>query len=139
MKRESGQMEDVVDQIRTNARRAIELFAPISEIDFGFNRDSVAWVEGYIERMRPRANFNDGSWNGLIDSIGSFLGECILARTGGSWQFSDDQRWSISFASGGCAFPMTKVAKQFENGLDGGDSIVGFYDVCVEFVSKSRA
>ena len=130
-------MDDLVDQIKQKARLAVELFSPLSEFDFGFNEASLEWVEGYVERMRKRTDFNDGSWNGLIDTIGSFLGECILARTGGAWEMSDDQRCCIRFPSGVCAFPMTKVAKQFADGLEGGESITGFYRVCVEFVSKS--
>src|SRR5579863_2370158 len=129
-------MDNLADQTKQKARLAVELFSPLSEIDFGLNEESVEWVEGYVERMRRRADFNDGSWDGLIDTIGSFLGECILARTGGAWEFSDDGRCCIRFPSGECAFPMTKVAKQFANGLEGGDSIAGFYGVCVEFVSK---
>jgi hypothetical protein len=31
---------------------------------------------------------------------------------------------------------MTKVAKQFADGLDGGESILGFYNVCVEFAAN---
>ncbi len=113
------------------------MFSPLSEIEFGFNQDSLEWVEGYVERLRKRADFNDGSWNGLIDTIGSFLGECILARTEGAWEMSDDQRCCIRFPSGVRAFPMTKVAKQFADGLESGESITGFYRVCVESVAKS--
>jgi hypothetical protein len=90
-------MDELVEQIKQKAQLAVELFAPISEIDFGLNKQSVEWVEGYVERMRKRVDFNDGSWNGLIDTIGAFLGECILARTGGTWELSDDQR--CAFAS----------------------------------------
>ena len=129
-------MDELADPIKQKARLAVESFSPLSEIDFGLNEESVEWVEGYVERMRKRADFNDGSWNGLIDTIGAFLGECILARTGGAWEMSDDRRCCIRFPTGECAFPMTKVAKQFADGLVGGKSISNIYNVCVEFAAN---
>lgn len=126
----------IVEQIKRKARLAVELFSPICDIEFGFNGQSVEWVEGYVERMRKRTDFNDGSWNGMIDTIGAFLGECILARTGGTWEISEDRRWCIRLPSGDSAFPMTKVSKQFAQGVDAGESIFGFYNVCVDFVAK---
>ena len=36
------------------------------------------------------------------------------------------------------AFPFAKVRKQFDNGHEGGESILSFYDVAVDYVSKGK-
>jgi hypothetical protein len=132
-------MDDVAGELVRRANQTVELFSDISKIDFGFNRQSVAWIEGYIERMRERADFNDGTWNGLIDTLGSFVGQCILARAGGSWALADDDRgWGILLPSDTFAFPINKVAKQFRSGLAEGESILGFYDLCVDRLAQRR-
>ena len=117
----------------------VERFGPLSDIAFGFNRDSVAWVEGFIERQRAERDPSDEIPTGLVNCLGAFLGECIARATDGQWHQGDqDGSWSVQFANGSGAFPFAKVWKQFENGLEGGDSILSFYDIAVGYVAAGR-
>ena len=120
-----------LDIIRANARLAIEEMGPLSGLgtDFGFNRDSVVWVEGYIERLRTSGQFREQrALNNLCSVLGSFLGECLIHAYGGEWR-NHDGRWGVYFRNESAAFPFSKVIKQFEGGLDAGDSILGFFDL----------
>jgi hypothetical protein len=132
-------MEDQVKAIRENAQLAVTELGPLSGIDFGFNSASVVWVEGYIERIRTAPGVDATSAGGLVSVLGSFLGECIISAAGGAWQWSEsEQSWGIAFSDNTFAFPIAKVRKVFDNGLAGGDSIVSFYEIAVDYLATGR-
>jgi hypothetical protein len=132
-------MNEQVDLIKKNARIVIDQLRQLSDMDFGMNRESVVWVEGFIERQRARPDFDSAFADKLTQTLGSFLGECIIANGGGAWLWSDDhQSWSIVFSNNSQAFPFVKVGKMFADGLEGGESIVSFYDIAVAYLSKSK-
>jgi hypothetical protein len=126
------------EMIRANAKFAVEEMGPLSGLGngFGFNRESVAWVDGYIERLRSSGQFREQqALNNLCSVFGSFLGECLIQVYGGEWR-NQDGRWGVFFDNQNAAFPFSKVMKQFENGLEGGDSILGFFDLVPEVLLK---
>lgn len=123
-------------QVRDNAAFAIRGFSEVSGTEFTLDRESVAWVEGFIERMRVRYG-DEGAPSGVVSVIGSYLGEAIIAKTGGEWR-SDDAGVGVAFANGDMAYPFAKVSKQFDQGLAAGESILSFYDVCVDFIATGK-
>ena len=132
-------MERYEEQIRANVQLVIRELGPLSGLDFGLNRESVEWVEGFIERQRSRPDFDENSLDGLVNTLGSFLGECIAVNTGGTWQWSEAQQaLGVTFPAGGYAFPFAKVRKAFLQGLEAGESISSFYDVAVEYIAKGK-
>lgn len=131
-------MSDQFESIKKNAELVIKQFAPLSEIQFGLNRDSVEWVEGFIERQRAREDFDLNNSERLIDVLGSFLGECIIANTGGEWGASETYGLGVTFPDGNVCYPFNKMGKIFRHGLAGGDSILSFYDTTVDFIAKGR-
>ena len=68
------------DKIRANAELVIQSLGPISDLGerFGYNRESIAWVEGFIERQRSRPDIKPEEVQCLISILGSFLGECVI-------------------------------------------------------------
>jgi hypothetical protein len=132
-------MDEQVGYIKKNAQLVIDQLGQLSDVNFGFNRESVAWVEGFIERQRARPDFDPTAVNNLAQTLGSFLGECIIANAGGSWRWSEEhQDWSVAFSDDSHAFPFVKVRKLFADGLEGGESILSFYDIAVDYVSKGK-
>jgi len=132
-------MNELVELIKKNAQLVIDRLGQLSDVNFGLNRESVAWVEGFIERQRARPDFDSTGVKNLVNSLGSFLGECIIANAGGSWRWSDEhQTWSVAFSDNSHAFPFVKVSKLFADGLEGGESILSFYDVTVGYLSKPK-
>lgn len=123
-------MGDPVASIRQIADSVVGQLGPVSKIEFGFNRESVEWLTGFIERQRAQPDFGAENVDGLVVPLGSFLGECIIAAYGGRWQYSEEfGQWCVGFDANNEVYPFAKVRKQFENGLEGGDSILGLYDV----------
>ncbi len=132
-------MNELKQQIRENAQLVIEQLGPFSDIAFGFNKESLEWVEGFIERQRVRPELDEKQKEGLVNVLGSFLGECIIAQAGGEWFWPpDEQEWSIVFTGNNRAYPFVKVRKQFAHGVEGGESIVSFYEVVVDYLSKGK-
>ena len=127
-----------VELIKKNAELVIGQLGPLSGIEFGLNRASVEWVEGFIERQRTREDFDPEAGSSLESVLGSFLGECIIANAGGEWQSSDLYGWGIAFSADDWAFPFAKVEKAFRNGVEGGDSILSFYDTTVHFLATGK-
>ncbi len=114
------------DKIRANAELVIKQLGPLSDLAFGYNAESVAWVDGFIEQQRNRSDIDKNAINGLVNVLGSFLGECIIRCFGGTWQNGDGE-WSVRFGDENAAYPFRKVRKQFDNGQE--DSIKKFFEV----------
>jgi len=91
---------------------------------------SIEWLASVIEFSRNKPN--EEVKRSLLEHIGSFLGEAIIARYGGEWILAqgdvlgdDGQTMGVRLPSGTIAFPYAKVYKQFKNGM--ADSIGGLF------------
>jgi hypothetical protein len=116
------------EKVRANSEFVVnDLGRKASDLgeSFGYNRDSVEFVEGYIERTKQRRASQE-QIDSLVQVLGSFLGECIRHAYGGEWREYEGNP-GIFFENGTAAFPFNKVGMQFKNGLP--DSILGFFDV----------
>lgn len=125
-----------LEMIRGNADMVVRKVGPLSNLgeSFGYNRASVEWVDGYIERLRASGQFTEEEkLQNLISVLGSFLGECVVRVHGGEWR-NVDRGWGVYFTNSSAAFPFAKVSKQFASGLEGGDSILGFFDMIPEIL-----
>lgn len=119
------------EQIRANAQLVIDRFSQLSELHtpFGYNRKSVEWLDGFIERARSTANITSAEIAKLVQILGSYLGECVIHAYGGTWKEQEGQ-WGVFFDDSNAVFPINKVHKQFQNG--GEDSIPSFFEVIGE-------
>ena len=96
------------------------------QLNLKYDADSVKFIEGFIERNK--GNFEKEESKGLINSLGSFLGQCIIENYGGQWQVDNDTgSVAVAFDDKNKAYPFAKVSKQFENGLE--DSGSSFYTI----------
>lgn len=117
----------MIDIFRGSAKLIIDQLRPLSDIDFGYNCESAAWLEGYIERIKDAGIFDSELQRShLIDGFGSFLGECIIHCYGGFWT-QHDGKWCVAFNQQSFVYPFTEVEKQIDNGLV--DGINSFFEV----------
>jgi len=93
--------------------------------DFGYNADSVSWVDGFVERQRLRSDMAEPEIDQLIQNLACYVGECVRACYGGEWQRQDGS-WVVAFDASNAVFPFNKVRKQFENGAE--DSIDSWFN-----------
>ena len=119
-------------QIKDLAQNLVATLSEMLGVHLQYDRASVEWMDGYIERVRP--TLDKSSVDGLANSIGSFLGECIIANHGGAWREAEGT-WGVYFDEKNAAYPFAKVQKHLLNGSE--DSILSFYDVIPVLLVKS--
>ena len=115
------------EMIRANAELVVKQLRQASGLDdFGYNAESVEWLDGFIERQRARPEFADeGAAEGMTQTLGSFVGECVIACHGGEWREMDGS-WAVDFGGGNAAYPFNKVRKHFANGAQ--DSVLSWFE-----------
>ena len=94
-------------------------------LEIKYDGDGVKFLEGFIERNK--SVIAEEEWNGLINSCGAFLGQCIIENYGGQWLEEPDGNVTIAFDDDNKVYPFSKVMKQFENGLE--DSIHSMFTI----------
>jgi len=114
------------DKFKANAELVIEQLGPLSGLEFGYTAESVAWVDQFIEQQRSRFVLDENAISGLVDTLGSFLGESIIRCFGGAWR-NFNEEWCVCFDAENMVFPFSKVQKQFTNGQT--DSIKSFFEL----------
>jgi hypothetical protein len=108
-----------LEAIKANAALVLKTF---EQQNLAYDEESVAWLDGYIERNR--LNWDEPGAEKLVNILGSFFGECIRLNYGGEWQMTENGL-SVAFSDGNAAFPFNKIRKQIQNGSE--DSIASFY------------
>lgn len=129
--------DERLEMIRANADFAVREMTGLCGADFGYNAASVAWAEGFIERQRPAAAQDNAQ--GIVNVLGSYLGEAIIAAVPGS-RWAEDASGSVGvlFPNGDMTYPFAKVEKQLAGGLEGGESILSFYNVTVNHLATGK-
>jgi hypothetical protein len=87
-----------------------------------YSPDSVMRLDDFIDEAwghYPRK----GACESLIPSMGAYIGEALIRQTGAHWVRQPDGTFGVELR--GVAFPMSKVAKRFDRGLE--HSIGHFY------------
>jgi len=90
-----------------------------------FDKNSVKWVDGYINHVRKI--LDEKKFKGLSNILGAFIGGCIIVEYGGMWVYnSSKKQWGIELYSGKTVFPINQALKQLKNGKT--DSVLSFYN-----------
>jgi hypothetical protein len=103
------------DLVRSIASRELGVIA-------NYNLEGVRWLDGFINNQHLVAS--EDLKERLVQTLGSFLGECIRNTYGGEW-VNESGSWEIRFSQGNSAFPFNKVSKQLNNGAE--DSVLGMF------------
>jgi hypothetical protein len=112
----------ILEKIRANAALVVRIASEQLEENIGYDEAGVRWLDGYIQRQHEGGNASNHE--GLVNTLGSYLGECIIHSFGGEWAEVEGS-WSVRFDDRNAAYPFAKVAKQLENGRE--DSVLSFF------------
>ncbi|HEV3384644.1 MAG TPA: hypothetical protein VG097_07505 [Gemmata sp.] len=112
----------IEERFRANAELVVSIARKQLGVEVGMDEAGVRWLDGYIQRQHEQGN--PANRDGLVSTLGSYLGECIIQCFGGQWA-EIDGAWCVQFSEGNAAYPLTKVRKQLENGA--GDSVLSFF------------
>lgn len=133
----AGVDEETLFRIRANAGNVSDVMSQHAGFTLGYDDASIEWLDGFIERQRQRQDLADGGVSGLVNTLGSFLGEALCQAYGGEWRDDGDHGLRVAFSNGNSAYPFNKVRKQFENGAD--DSIYSFYTTVAVMATMEAA
>lgn len=114
----------MVDRIRANAEMVVSVAAKQLGAAVGYDEAGVRWLDGYIQRQHEQGN--PANREGLVSTLGSFLGECIIRTFGGQWAEVEGS-WCVRFDDRNAAYPFAKVGKHLEQGAE--DSVLSFFTV----------
>src|SRR5437867_1704433 len=117
------------EKLRANAALVVRTVRENLDTELTFDQAGVEWIDGYINRLRECSAADERS--GLISTLGSFVGECIIRTFGGSWA-EKDGRWGVQ-TKRVWACPFAKIEKQFENGPE--DSVASFF-TCIPILDR---
>lgn len=67
----------------------IHEFREFDGVQLLLQRSSVEWLDGYLNRIHVIAEFAEDMKTGLVNTIGSYLGQCIIENYGGEWAIKD--------------------------------------------------
>lgn len=113
----------MIEQIQHNAQLVQSVARDQLKVDIAFDREAVEWLDGYVTRQHE--NGDAGNVSGLVSTLGSFFGECIIQSFGGKWMQSA-HGWCIQFDDKNAVFPFAKIEKHLQNGKE--DSVLGMFD-----------
>lgn len=94
------------------------------DVTANYDIEGVRWLDGFINRQRVVASVEVKEK--LVQTLGSFLGECIRKTYGREW-IDDSNPLEIRFSQGNAVYPLTKVRKQLQNGSE--DSVLSMFTV----------
>lgn len=112
----------MVEKLRDNAALVVSIAREQLDEEVGYDESGVEWLDGYIQRQHEQGDPKNR--RGLVSTLGSYLGECIVHSFGGEWANADGT-WCIRFDDRNAAYPFAKVAKHLEDGE--GESVLSFF------------
>lgn len=114
----------LMEAIRANAELVATVARRELDVEIDFSEASVRWLDGFVQRQYESGD--PANVEGLVSTLGSFLGECIVRTHGGEW-VSDDQGVGVAFDERNRAFPFAKIEKHLRNGRE--DSVLSFFTI----------
>jgi hypothetical protein len=130
--------EAMLNRIKNNAATVVKTFsAPGQGATFGLTAHSIAALDEYLERT-VNSSTTDAAKEKFMNLIGSFLGECIVAKYGAKWVITKDGRAHLELSAAKTLHfldPFGKVAKRIENGSE--DNLAFYFAEFIPQVIKA--
>jgi hypothetical protein len=112
----------IKELIAKNAELVRSMASQKLGVTANYDIEGVRWLDGFINGQHLGASGEVKER--LVQTLGSFLGECIRKTYGGEW-VDDSGSLEVRFSHGNAAYPFAKVSKQLQNGAE--DSVLGMF------------
>jgi hypothetical protein len=123
------------EMIRANAEMVLASARDDLGQDIGYDADGVRWLDGFIQRRHDGGGVGDDP-SGLTNTLGSFLGECIVQSYNGRWQ-ETEHGWAVIVDGDLAVFPFNKVHKHLAEGA--ADSVLSLYKGVPALIANTTA
>ena len=125
-----------LEMIRANAELAVQSARERLGLSLSFDRAGVEWLDGHLNRLHGRLPSEVQA--GVVNVMGSFLGECIVRSHGGEW-IEKSAEWLVQVKR---AYTVSvnvfgKVEKQLA-GIEG-ESVLSLYDFLLEVAENGNS
>ena len=124
-----------LEMIRANADFVVREARENLGQDIGYDEAGVRWLDGYIQRRHDSGAVGDDT-SGLVNTFGSFLGECIAQSYNGHWQ-ETEHGWAVIVDGDLAVFPFNKVHKHLVEGA--ADSVLSLYTGVPALIAHTSA
>ncbi|MEO1300195.1 MAG: hypothetical protein AAFW75_31370 [Cyanobacteria bacterium J06636_16] len=121
----------MLEHIRQNAELVQSVARDQLDVEVDFDRAGVEWLDAYLTGQHEHGN--PDNFKGLISTLGSFFGECIVHTFGGKWT-PKNNGWYICFDEKNAVYPFAKVEKHLHNGPE--DSVLSLFDAIPVFFKE---
>jgi hypothetical protein len=119
-----------LEQINANADLAVATAQERLGVKLTFDRHGAEWLDGHLDRLR--GHLSAEAQAGVVNVMGSFLGECVVRAHGGEWFENEHGEWLVrvrrEYSIAVNVFG--KVEKQL-NSADG-ESVLSLFDYALE-------
>lgn len=123
------------EMIRANAEMVLASARDDLGQDIGYDADGVRWLDGFIQRRHDGGGVGDDP-SGLTNTLGSFLGECIVRTYNGRWQ-ETEHGWAVIVDGDLAVFPFNKVHKHLVEGA--ADSVLSLFKGVPTLIAHTTA
>ncbi|MCG7561478.1 hypothetical protein [Pseudoalteromonas sp. McH1-42] len=93
-------------KLKENAKLVVSSMSKLVDFEFDYSERSVKWLDGFINRNQDLT---------LVDTLGSYLGEALLRKYGGTWVIIEGGP-ALEIRPDFIMFPFSKVEKQIVYG-----------------------
>ncbi len=129
----------MITGIQHLARHFVRSVQSETGIELDYNHVAIKWLDGYIENIRTHYTAETVP-AGLVQSVGAFVGECIIATYGGHWGHDrESDEWGVAVPVNGgdvWLYPFNKVYKHFAAGHE--HSIGLFFEAIKNLTDPTR-
>lgn len=109
-------MDENIAKLRAAAAGVIEKLGPASGIEFGYTRQSLQFIDRFIDGKRSAVTTAADLPKGLVNALGAYVGECLIQLAGGAWRYAPDVKTYGIVLNGPNAdmvYPIDKVRQLF--------------------------
>jgi hypothetical protein len=113
--------------IQANADLAVSTARERMGIDLTFDRAGVEWLDGHLNRLR--GHLSPSAQAGVVNVMGSFLGECMVRMHRGVWVEKPGSGWVVEVRRRYqvAANVFSKVEKQLAGAE--GESVLSLFEI----------
>lgn len=115
--------ENVMAHIHSNAGMVVDTMNELTDFEFGYDDESLEFLDGYLDRQSRRGDHEQ--FEQLANTVGCYVGECLVAMHGGKWVLDVEVGWMVAVGTIK-ANPFAKTHKALTVGLRAGQSVRSF-------------
>lgn len=118
---------ELAEEIAANSDLVRSRFGQLAKVDLDCDAAGVCWLSAYIDDKHD--TWSAVTVNNLVDTLGSYFGECLRKELGGQW-YKTDGHVELRINTDRSCYPFEMLRKHIENSpadsiLDSFDSLSG--------------